>query len=462
MDAVRDLVQLGADVNGTAGDGQTPLGRAILENNVEMIRTLAEVGADVYHHDDDGSSHVCFAADNDRLDAIRILSELGVDINTPMDDGRTPVFIAAQHGNVGAIEVLCDLGADANAPKYDGRTPLFMAAQNGHSDAVRALAKLGANVHTTDEDRDTPLHIAAHGGAVRVIQELIHHGADIHCRDREGCAPLYVACLGGHVGAIRALIGMRANIDEGSNRYASALRRVLLDVTLDNRRQVSLLLVNHGVDIRQSLLNMQPAHTDLIHNMMFQLFDSVSWSDHHTYDKAAESISKCSLFSLTKLLSSASRDYSIASCVDIQDDTSEEHNMFETAIANSLVEHLSVTVVTEMQSMCYVLKRRLVRVAWRVYQSFLQLDGDRISLSVKARRYMEVVCFLFDFTMLGEVLALRMTCKSNSERRRFPVYFMSSYQELEANIIEECVAYSSCRLVSTDVIHAVMAIHRAK
>ena len=97
-------------------------------------------------------------------------------------------------------------------------------------------------------------------------------------------------------------------------------------------------------------------------------------------------------------------------------------------------------------------------MAWRVYQSSLLLDGDRITLAVKARRYMELVCLLFDSAMLGDVLALRMTCKSNSERRRFPVCFVT-YQELEANIIEECVAYGSSRFVSTDVLHAVLAIH---
>ena len=142
-----------------------------------------------------------------------------------------------------------------------------------------------------------------------------------------------------------------------------------------------------------------------------------------------------------------------------EEETSEEHTVFETAIASSLQQHMSVSVIIQMQDTCYVLKRRLVRVAWRVYQSSLVLDGDRITLAVKTRRYMELVCFLFDPAMLGDVLALRMTCKSNRERRRFPVYSLISYQELEANIIEECVAYGSSRFVSTDVLHAVLAIH---
>ena len=147
-------------------------------------------------------------------------------------------------------------------------------------------------------------------------------------------------------------------------------------------------------------------------------------------------------------------------CDDDDDDTSED-GMFEIAIANSLQQHMPIAVITQMQDTCYVLRRRLVRIAWRVYQASLLLDGDRITLPAKARRYMELACFLFDLGMLRDVWALRMTCLSNSERRRFPIYCNTPfYQELEANIIEECVAYGSSRFVSTSVIHAVMAIHR--
>ena len=93
-----------------------------------------------------------------------------------------------------------------------------------------------------------------------------------------------------------------------------------------------------------------------------------------------------------------------------------------------------------------MLKRRLI--ACRVYQSTLLLDRDRLSAVMKACRYTEVVCFLFDLPMLGDVLSLRLTCKSNNERRRFPVCYVE-YRELEANLIEEWVAYGSSRFVST-------------
>ena len=156
------------------------------------------------------------------------------------------------------------------------------------------------------------------------------------------------------------------------------------------------------------------------------------------------------MFSLTKLL------FSVLLELGAESDMSSE-----THIARSMqgLRLQAGMTLASMHGMRYVLKRRLVRIAWRVCEASLLLDGDRVAVSAKIRRYLEVVCFLFDFHMLGEVAALRMTCKSNSERRRFPVCFVS-YQELEANLIEEWIGYGSSRFVSTDIIHAVMDIHR--
>ena len=113
----------------------------------------------------------------------------------------------------------------------------------------------------------------------------------------------------------------------------------------------------------------------------------------------------------------------------------------------------------------YILKRKLARIAWRVYQSSLQ-DGNRLTAETKARRYVELVCLLFDSNMLTDVLALRMTCKSNCLRRRFPVCCVGVdegvgvlNEELEANLIEEFVGYASSRFVSTAVAHAVTSVH---
>jgi hypothetical protein len=234
---------------------------------------------------------------------------------------------------------------------------------------------------------------------------LVDLGADINTPNSDGYTPLHKAAEYGHDASIRAL-------------------------------------VNVGADVKQFLQNKWGnSQCSLLWNMLQEFVCGGGLSfDFYQFE----------LFSLTKLMSSAE---------PIRDDHAALKSL-ETNIAISMRQKLSTVVIERMDTLCYVLKRRLVLIAWRVYESTLLADGERITVSVKAQRYMELVCFLYDLTMLGDVLSLRLTCKSNNERRRFPVCYVV-YRKLEANLIEEWVAYGSSRFVSTDIICAVMAIHRS-
>jgi ankyrin repeat protein len=469
IDALRALVELGADVNTPAEDCKTPMYIAAQEGKVATIRALAELGANIDTSDKNECTPVYIAAQEGQVDSIRALAELGADINTPDEEGSTPAYIAAHQGQVDSIRALAELGADINTPDDIGHTPVYIAAQEGQVASIRALAELGADINTPDEEGTTPVYIAAHEGQVATIRALVELGGDINTVDAYECTPMYIAAYMGHMHAMRALLKLRANIDVRRAIDGSSLLLQILhhpNIYEHRRREASLLLVNNGADVMECLIHMEHIHLDdaNLRNMMTQLFDDVCLSSNRNYDGPALSVAKCGLFSLTKLMSSAACDDDDGDDDDDDDDVDNEeilieHHVFETAIASILQQQIPIEVITPMQGINYVLKRRLVRIAWRVYQSSLLLDGDRLTVSTKAHRYMELVCFLFDITMLSGVMALRMTCKSNSERRRFPLCYVT-YQELEANIIEEFIAYGSSRFVSTDIICAVMAIHQ--
>lgn len=59
---------------------------------------------------------------------------------------------------------------------------------------------------------------------------------------------------------------------------------------------------------------------------------------------------------------------------------------------------------------------------------------------------------------MREVLALRLTCKSNHQWRRFPVVHDAEH-ELEVNLIERFLGYDASRFVSTQVLHGVLNMH---
>ena len=161
------------------------------------------------------------------------------------------------------------------------------------------------------------------------------------------------------------------------------------------------------------------------------------------------------LFSITKLMTHHLHNSTVAAEAG---GGNSDRELVEMAIGRGFKQSVATAAVPLSTDIAYPLKSKLCMLANRVYLETLLFDGERISLNHKARRYVELVCLFLDLAMLSEVLALRLTCKSNHENRRFPVYY-SVYRELEANLIEGWVGHDACRFVSTSQLHQVIVIH---
>ena len=462
VESIRQVVKQGP-VNREL-DGFTPLGKASQQNDVPLIQALVQNGADVNGLDSAGRTAICIAAGEGHMKGIRALVELGGDVNTTQWFGVSPIQIAAWEGHADVIRTLVELGGNVNTPDTSGSTPLYCAAEEGHVAAARTLLELGGNVYDADCEGITPLHVASKEGHVEVIDLLVEFGSDVNSRDIfSDFTPMHYAVRSGQVESIRALFKHGAGIGNTLTIAMEDDQNILTVAVEHDRLDVCAFLVNTGVEVMPCLTALTPRNPhviDYIRAMVTQLWESIGLVNTTSIDNPEEVEMKAryALFSLTKLMSSVIF-VDIAPGNENNGGDDGHKTLLETNIASHMRDLLSNAVLKQIYEMRYGLKRRLVRIAWRVYQSSLLLDSDRISVSAKARRYLEVVCLLFDSTMLSDVLSLRMTCKSNHERRRFPVYF-GCYHELEANLIEEWIGgYGSSRFVSTDILHAVIAIH---
>eukprot|EP00959_Pyramimonas_sp_CCMP1952_P321561 6728887-Pyramimonas_sp.AAC.1 len=110
-----------------------------IRDSVEAVRVLVELGADCNAKAADGGTPLHSAADQGRVQAVRALVELGADYNVKAAYGSTPLHLAASDGHVKAVRVLLELGADFNAKDVDGFTPLFWAAQLEQHAVVKYL-----------------------------------------------------------------------------------------------------------------------------------------------------------------------------------------------------------------------------------------------------------------------------------------------------------------------------------
>jgi ankyrin repeat protein len=100
---------------------------AAYEGNIEAVKQHLASGADVNEKAEDGVAPLHVAAQEGHNQVIELLIDNGADVNSKDGDEGTPLHMAAANGHKGIAELLIVKGADVNAKIVDGGTPLDYA-----------------------------------------------------------------------------------------------------------------------------------------------------------------------------------------------------------------------------------------------------------------------------------------------------------------------------------------------
>ena len=178
LERVRQLIQYGQDVNSDRY-GTTPLMWAAVWGQDQVVRELIRVGADVNGMNNKKQTVLHRASSCGHSSVVKTLAEAGANLDVQDEDKMTPLMEAAANGQDQVVHALIRAGAYVNRKDNIKRTALHLASSCGHSGVVKALAEAGVNLNVQDQWGKTPLMMAAYGGYANVVVELIRAGADL-------------------------------------------------------------------------------------------------------------------------------------------------------------------------------------------------------------------------------------------------------------------------------------------
>ena len=168
-----------------APDG--PVVDAAMRGDVEAVRALLQQGADASESHGDGMTGLHWAAQRGELEIAELLITAGANVHAGTRIGRyTPLHLASRAGSAPMVDALLEAGSNVHAVTTNtGVTPLHLAAESGSADAIRALVDRGGDVNAAESAwGQTPLIFAAAHDRPEAIRTLVELGADASLAER--------------------------------------------------------------------------------------------------------------------------------------------------------------------------------------------------------------------------------------------------------------------------------------
>jgi ankyrin repeat protein len=218
MVVIELLLKSGAiDINDYMPDGFTPLHKACLRNNADVVTKLCNY-PNIDVNKTKGATPLYSACEKGFTSIVNILlGKIGVDVNksAETEDGSL-LYIACEKGFIEIVRLLIGVpDIDVNrvhippGESFYGGTPLYIACENGFTEIVCILLEVkgiyvngdGTVIGNTQPImaclNNTPLVAACENGHIEVVRALLGHEhikPDMPSRDDLAQTPLIAAC----------------------------------------------------------------------------------------------------------------------------------------------------------------------------------------------------------------------------------------------------------------------------
>ena len=276
VDAVKSLLNKGANINAKNSVGETLLIISIEHKCKEITNLLLQKGADVnikqntYTMTEDqlpsylkqfiskpaktiivgGRSALHLAVFKDDMDLIDTLLAKGANIDAVDAQGETPLSHAVIDGQIEIIKLLLSKGANVNIKNHEfGMTPLHLAVIipfDCKTEIINLLLEHGADIDAVTNKGDTAIQYAANYFAANhseIVKLLISKGANVNIQNAYGATLLHSASRKGDSSLVKILLsnGAKPNIKDNDGKTP-------LDIAIkEGHSEIVIILKEHGV-----------------------------------------------------------------------------------------------------------------------------------------------------------------------------------------------------------------------
>ena len=256
IQAVKEHLAKGLDINAKNKDGVTALQIATLLGQYEIAELLVQKGADVNTKANDGTTALHSAAFLGRYKEAKLLLENRIDANIRNNDGATAIDIlnldwrttqfVAQMLSLQVDKEKVEDGRDrikkllgqqvaslynqSNQSDFVGQS-LHEAVLVGNLEGVKRHIVAKSDLNQKDPNLQgqgaSAVHIASIFGQLEIVELLIQAGVDLNQADREGSTPVHAAAFFCHEQILLSLLNAGAAPNQPDNKGTTPLDSVI-------------------------------------------------------------------------------------------------------------------------------------------------------------------------------------------------------------------------------------------
>lgn len=214
IEEIKRLIGEGVDINGRPGSFVSPLYRAVVRGNRDIVEILLAARADP-----NGNSRwettLEAALKYNFLDIAKLLLVAGADVDQlqASPDRQTPLQFAVKKKSAEMVKLLLDVGADANrrgGNKNDG-TALTIAVSSGSVEIVTLLLAAGADPNISTIGLFTPMECAVKRNSMEMVKLLVNKGCDLTHHGDKGWTVFHTLCATKEIPILKYLLTLGGN-----------------------------------------------------------------------------------------------------------------------------------------------------------------------------------------------------------------------------------------------------------